>query len=263
MASVNDPIIILENRIGIWKQINETQRHFNDIEIKLRNLALTLFTFIIGAVGFAAKEKMDITFIGNIEVPLASIIGVLGIVPLLGFLLMDRHWYHHFLVAAVEQGRAMEKKISENIPEVSLTEIIKKHSPTKFLGIEFHSKQKITLFYATLIFVLLITSIFSFFITSHKVIPIQYNYVKYNSVLLVEKDSTSVAPSLPGLIIQFTTDHSLIGVLDSKNISRSFLDFNIHSKNILYYFCVLMQSRDEVKNYILKNGITLVDDLNN
>ncbi len=42
--------------IDMWKQAVEVQMHFNDIEWRIRGLALTVATFALGAAGVAAKD---------------------------------------------------------------------------------------------------------------------------------------------------------------------------------------------------------------
>ena len=42
--------------IEIWKQTVTVQQHFNDIEWRIRGLALTAATFALGAAAIAAKD---------------------------------------------------------------------------------------------------------------------------------------------------------------------------------------------------------------
>ncbi|WP_344067846.1 hypothetical protein [Nostocoides vanveenii] len=45
--------------IEMWKQSVEVQMHFNDIEWRIRGLALTVATFALGAAGVAAKDALE------------------------------------------------------------------------------------------------------------------------------------------------------------------------------------------------------------
>jgi len=83
-----------------WKKTVDVQQHFNDLELRIRNFAITFITAVLGFVGLALKD-------GNKSILPAGLfwIGTLG---WFGFYFMDRHWYHRFLEAAVDHGRAVE-----------------------------------------------------------------------------------------------------------------------------------------------------------
>lgn len=141
------------NLVSIWENIISVQKHFNDIELKIRNCAVTLYTFILAAIGYAIKENARVS-INEKSISLAVIISIVGIVPLFAFYLMDRHWYHRLLHAAVEQGMKIEKELEKIYPSISLTTTIKEKSPISFLFKKFkiHSDGKLRLFYILLIF---------------------------------------------------------------------------------------------------------------
>jgi len=69
------------NLITIWENIISVQKHFNDIEIRIRNCALTLYTFILAGIGYAVKENVKV-LINEKSISLAAIIGIFGIVPM-------------------------------------------------------------------------------------------------------------------------------------------------------------------------------------
>jgi hypothetical protein len=83
-----------------WKKTVEVQQHFNDLELRIRNFAITFTAAVLGLVGWALKEGVD----SFLPTGLLAI-GTLGWVA---FYLMDRHWYHRYLDAAVEHGRRIE-----------------------------------------------------------------------------------------------------------------------------------------------------------
>lgn len=43
---------LIPNIISIWSDVVKVQQHFNDIALRIRNLALTAFTFIIATLGY-------------------------------------------------------------------------------------------------------------------------------------------------------------------------------------------------------------------
>jgi len=141
------------NLVSIWENIISVQKHFNDIELKIRNCAVTLYTFILAAIGYAIKENARV-LINEKSISLAIIISIFGIVPLFAFYLMDRHWYHRLLHASVEQGMKIERELEKIYPSISLTTTIKEKSPISFLFkmFEIHSDGKLRLFYILLIF---------------------------------------------------------------------------------------------------------------
>ena len=80
------------NQIEIWKKTVEVQQHFNEIEMKIRNLAMTFIVALVGAVGFSIKEKLAIGA-GDDSISLAVVLLFAGAVIWMFFWFMDRHWY--------------------------------------------------------------------------------------------------------------------------------------------------------------------------
>jgi hypothetical protein len=107
--------------VEMWKQTVTVQQHFNDIEWRIRGLALTAATFSVGAAGLAVNN--DHPF------PAGVILGV-GLVLWYAFYFVDRYWYHPLLVASVKQGHQVEAKIEEcGLPDAALTKAISAGSP--------------------------------------------------------------------------------------------------------------------------------------
>lgn len=110
--------------VTMWKTSIEVQQHFNDIEWRIRGLALTVATFALGAAGVAAKDK---SALGPIS--LGSAVLVLGLILWYAFYFVDRVWYHPLLKAAVAEGTQLENAISQYLPEAHLTSGITQRSP--------------------------------------------------------------------------------------------------------------------------------------
>lgn len=107
--------------VEMWTQTVAVQQHFNDIEWRIRGLALTAATFSVGAAGLAVNTGHAL--------PGAVILGV-GLVLWYAFYFVDRYWYHPLLVAAVVQGHLVEDKIEGiGLAGVSLTKSISAGSP--------------------------------------------------------------------------------------------------------------------------------------
>lgn len=129
-----------------WKKTVDVQQHFNDLALRIRNFALTAFTFIIGAVGYLIKQDFNVT-IWNITIPAASLMCFAGILILVAFWYMDRYWYYNLLVGAVNHGTFIEEKYQNELPEIGLTKAISKASPNKLRSLKIRSKYKFWAFY--------------------------------------------------------------------------------------------------------------------
>lgn len=141
--------------VEMWKQSIDVQKHFNDIELKVRSLALTLLTFALGGATLAVKEGR-VTEILGMRLQLGSIVLVAGLISWMAFYFMDQVWYHRLLVGAVKHAESLEKTLRADLPEVGLTRTISENSPYKIrVGagrwrrdlFSLHSKGKIRVFY--------------------------------------------------------------------------------------------------------------------
>ncbi len=141
----------LTHYIEMWKQSVETQQHFNDIEWRIRGLALTVATFAIGAAGVTARDGDQIG-----PVSLGSLVIIVGLLLWYAFYFVDRAWYHPLLKGAVTQGTAIEAEILKSLPQAGMTSAITAASPyprTKINRIitgksgDMHSDDKLAWFY--------------------------------------------------------------------------------------------------------------------
>ncbi|GGN07831.1 hypothetical protein GCM10009721_39310 [Terrabacter tumescens] len=136
--------------VEMWKESVEVQRHFNDIEWRIRGLALTVATFALGAAGVAAKDGTKVT-----GVSLGSVVVLIGLLLWYAFYFVDRFWYHPLLKAAVTHGTAIENEIKKTLPGAGMTASITAGSvqkPGKFVKLfsgksEMHSDDKLVWFY--------------------------------------------------------------------------------------------------------------------
>lgn len=112
--------------ITMWKQSVEVQQHFNDIEWRIRGLALTVATFALGAAGLAVKDRTEVG-----QVSLGAVIVFVGLILWYAFYFVDRAWYHPLLKAAVVSGTRLENEIKKSLPEAGMTQAITEGSPYK------------------------------------------------------------------------------------------------------------------------------------
>jgi hypothetical protein len=145
--------------VEIWKKTVDVQQHFNDLALRIRNYALALFTAIIGGVALLEKDKIQIS-VFHLHLAASFLLSIIGIFVLAGFWYMDKYWYHKLLIGAVKQAAFIEKKHSNDLPELSLGLSISEASPHKFFWKwKIHSKQKFTIFYGLLALPLLLLAI--------------------------------------------------------------------------------------------------------
>lgn len=105
--------------VDLWKQTVEVQQHFNDLEWRIRGLALTAATFALGASAVAAKDRTE--FFG---ISLGSGVLVAGLILWLGFYFVDRYWYHPLLIGSVKHGEKLEEELRVYLPQAGLTKEI-------------------------------------------------------------------------------------------------------------------------------------------
>lgn len=122
-ASENPTSLTEDQRVGhyidMWKQSVEVQQHFNDIEWRIRGLALTVATFALGAAGWAAKDGSEVG-----PISLGAIVILVGLILWYAFYFVDRAWYHPLLKAAVNQGTLIENEIRKSLPAARMTQAI-------------------------------------------------------------------------------------------------------------------------------------------
>lgn len=162
----------LENLIKIWDRTIDVQKHFNDIELKIRQLAITVSGLLLG--GIITASKLNLSENSNL-IPIGFLItGIIWIV----FYFMDRWWYHPLLKGSVYAGLELEKQISSKLNIKGLTNNIGEKSPIKnririkkfenlpilkiFAKEKLHSDDKMDIFYISIISVLFLASIFTF-----------------------------------------------------------------------------------------------------
>jgi len=154
----------LSMALDIWKKTIDVQQHFNDLELRIRNYAVTVLAALFGVTAFAFKEHLELSLIG---IYTSAAVGVLlaGVIGWSAFYFMDRLWYHRLLQGAVDHGVSIEKRIQKVLPEIPLTDSIGRASPLSLFGLKIHSKHKIDIFYGLGLCLLLSMILFAHFST--------------------------------------------------------------------------------------------------
>lgn len=149
--------------IELWKKTIDVQQHFNDLSLRIRNYSIATITAIIGLTAIVLKEQYYITLF-NHEIPLASLILLLGLLPWTAFWFMDRIWYHVLLIGAVKHGQDIETRWASKFPEILLTHKISEESPCKipFMNKKLHSKGKFWIYYGLIALFMIIVAVWLF-----------------------------------------------------------------------------------------------------
>lgn len=145
---------VVKLQVEAWKTTVGVQQHFNDIEMKIRALAITVLTAVLGVAALAVRDGTTL-HVGGSRVNLGGAIMIIGLVAWILFYFVDALWYHRLLLGAVKQGVALEKMLGEQgVPGFGLTGAIRDASPfTMNLGFwkpQVHSSSKIRIFYFTI-----------------------------------------------------------------------------------------------------------------
>jgi len=153
--------------VDIWKHCVSVQMHFNEMEMKVRNLYITILAASLALIGVIQGKRVEIPMF---EMTLSLAMLVVGaIIPIsMLFYFIDRHWYHRLLHGAVQQCIDIENQYKDLLPEIQLGSKIAETSPAKFTGVwklifffikdprfrkdsNLHSDQKIEIVYKSVI----------------------------------------------------------------------------------------------------------------
>jgi hypothetical protein len=151
-----------KNAIEIWKKCVDVHQHFNDLEMRIRNFALTVVGALIAAVSFTYQQGLQTHLFGT-TVPAGLGLVAAAFFAWVGFFLMDRWWYHILLKGAVMHSAKIEKRYASSIPGIDLgTTISEASGNVRILGMKMNSDRRLEAFYLagavmiTIVFVFLL-----------------------------------------------------------------------------------------------------------
>src|SRR5579859_6501963 len=116
--------------IDIWKAVVDVQQHFNEIEMKIRGLFITIVIAIAAAQGFFIEKQLSIP-VRSITVQYTVIMPLLGVLAAYLFYFVDRYWYHRLLLGSVLHAGFIEKKYATELLELGLGGKISEESPVE------------------------------------------------------------------------------------------------------------------------------------
>lgn len=172
--------------LEVWKVTVDVQKHFNDLSMRVRNIAITVFGALLAAAGYALKDESVVTIFDR-SFPLTAWILLAALMCWLAFYLMDLHWYHRLLRGAVRHGETVEAALQHRLPEVGLTKAIDAASPIYGL----RASHRLTLFYGLFGLVLLVATLAAFQASTHVVMAVVALVVLgIGSLLVLSRGST-------------------------------------------------------------------------
>lgn len=114
--------------IEIWKEAIETQRHFNDLLIKMRTTVISIILAVFGGAAIVVREASWYVNFLNCDLRLSAAVIALGVLFLIVQFMIDRFYYFPLLLGAVKYTATLGERV--NIPELSgLTLSINKEVP--------------------------------------------------------------------------------------------------------------------------------------
>lgn len=160
---IDDPL--LEENLEAWKHVVSVQQHFNEIGWKIRGLAITALTFILGATFFGFLNA-GLTRIGRFEFNPSAIVPVIGLMIWLLFWFADGIWYHRLLGGAGKAASRIETHLVAHGIHAGLSDAITEASHKKWLWMESTSTKKLHTFYTFGSIILLGTAVAVFLMGS-------------------------------------------------------------------------------------------------
>lgn len=121
-----------DEKLKIWQRSIETQMHFAELSIKMRQLGITLTGGTIAlAVVLHRTDKafsIDLPFVG-LSLPVTTILCIGAALILYGAKILDAGMYHQMLRGAVKFNEIYERELDESVGWKSgLTEAISAYS---------------------------------------------------------------------------------------------------------------------------------------
>ncbi|MCZ7854726.1 HAD family hydrolase [Agrobacterium salinitolerans] len=147
-STIVDDKTATQYALETWKKTVDVQQHFNDLEMRIRNFAITVVGALIASVGFTYQQGLQADVFG---VRISAGVGLVLAAGFawLAFFFMDRYWYHIFLRGAVKHASTIEKEFADRIPGIGLgTTISQMSGDVKILCWKTNSERRLTIFYA-------------------------------------------------------------------------------------------------------------------
>jgi hypothetical protein len=145
-AETQIPESLLSQYLEVWKKTIDLQMHFNDLELRIRNFAITVLAALLTGAGLTLKENIAVSLFGY-YIPVAALLLLTALVTWLAFYSMDAAWYHRLLLGAVTHGEKIENELGGTLKIIHLTHTIGIESPDGAGLSKLGSKRRMNAFY--------------------------------------------------------------------------------------------------------------------
>ena len=135
-----------------WKAVVDVQMHFNEMAMRVRNIAITLILAVFGAAVLSLQRELYFRW-GHRQVHVASVLMIFGLMGWIAVGLMDWGFYHRLLIGAVKKSLEIENLYRDD-PIFGMTHLIMKESRIKLWGgHQMRARDKIFIFYFIILLV--------------------------------------------------------------------------------------------------------------
>lgn len=119
--------------IDIWKTSIETQKHFAELSVKMRQIGLTVAGAILAIAVFLVRqdENTATLTICGVTIPILSVLFLAAAVVLMAAIIIDVFVYHKMLRGAVSFNEQFERAYPEIFANIGLTHTISAFSRYK------------------------------------------------------------------------------------------------------------------------------------
>ncbi|MER8390795.1 HAD family hydrolase [Mesorhizobium sp. M1340] len=133
--------------LDAWKKTVDVQQHFNDLEMRVRNFAITVVGALIASMSFTYQLGLT-SQIWGIDFPAGTVLVAAAICAWAGFYFMDRYWYHVLLKGAVDHAALIERLYGDQMPYIKLGSTVSEVSQKVTLfGFKVNSTKRLQIFY--------------------------------------------------------------------------------------------------------------------
>ncbi|MCJ8324767.1 MAG: hypothetical protein HRU29_05070 [Rhizobiales bacterium] len=147
-SSNKSDLSLVDNQFALetWKKTVDVQKHFNDLQLRVRNYSIVLIGAMIAAIGFTFKLNME-TVIFGFTMPTGIIFVIASLFAWAAFYIFD-FGYHSLLKGDVNHAAKIEQKYDGKIPGIGLGITISHASKNaKYFGLKLNSTIRLTLYY--------------------------------------------------------------------------------------------------------------------
>lgn len=106
--------------VEVWKKVIQTQEHFNEICMKVRTLYATVVAAVLSVYGAFLRQAGDALQVQQFSISPIVPVSLAVVVVTSLFYFVDRYWYHRLLLGAVDQGKFIEDRWADVIPEIKM-----------------------------------------------------------------------------------------------------------------------------------------------